>query len=199
MPSQPTDFYKAIPRVVFNQLGITLPVMYFASDWYTYGSLTAQNHSFFKIIGNSIAQLYTSNFLTYWIHRLLHTKYLYRYHATHHEYNIPIPATTLFAHPVDHLLHNVLPYLFAYILFPVHIDLYFLYTALGTGNSILAHLDYNIVGTNKHHMTHHTRYKCNYGTGEFFDRLFGTLYEGKYIKSGNGDDRDPLYFLYKKN
>jgi sterol desaturase/sphingolipid hydroxylase (fatty acid hydroxylase superfamily) len=50
--------------------------------------------------------------LFYWAHRLLHTTLLYRaVHKRHHEFHVPFSLAAEYAHPVESLLGNFLPFL----------------------------------------------------------------------------------------
>ena len=48
-----------------------------------------------------------SDVIFFALHRLAHTKWLYRHvHRVHHEFDSPIPESSLYAHPLEHLLVN---------------------------------------------------------------------------------------------
>ena len=50
------------------------------------------------------------DFLFFFIHKLLHTKYLYKkIHKIHHEYYSPMPLTAFYSHPLEFILSNIVP------------------------------------------------------------------------------------------
>ena len=128
-----------------------------------------------------------SAFHFYWVHRLLHVPFLYRYvHALHHR-NVNIGPWSGFAmHPVEHLLY--LSSLLIHLLVPSHpIHLYFHVIYVGPG-AAMTHTGYEdllirdkrrlALGT-FYHQLHHRYYECNYGNQEMpWDRWFGTFHDG---------------------
>jgi len=62
------------------------------------------------------------SFYFYWMHRFLHTDFMYRFHALHHRNNDIGPWSGLSMHPVEHLFYfgSVLVH-FAFATHPVHI------------------------------------------------------------------------------
>ena len=126
------------------------------------------------------------SFYFYWIHRLLHTKLVYRFHALHHRNTDVGPWSGLSMHPVEHLLyfgtaliHFVVP------THPVHIIAHLMFYGL---YAITTHTGFEGVWAggrkrlhlgNFHHQMHHRYFECNYGTLEVpWDKLFGTFHDG---------------------
>jgi sterol desaturase/sphingolipid hydroxylase (fatty acid hydroxylase superfamily) len=126
------------------------------------------------------------SFHFYWIHRLLHTKPFYRFHALHHRNTDIGPWSGLSMHPVEHvlffgsvLIHLVLPTHPLHLIF--HLQFYGLFaTITHTGHEGLwvkgakrLHLG------NFHHQMHHRYFEVNYGTLEIpWDVFFGTFHDG---------------------
>ena len=126
------------------------------------------------------------SFYFYWIHRLLHTSALYRFHALHHRNTDVGPWSGLSMHPVEHVLffgsafiHLILPTHPLHLIF--HLQFYALYAVVThTGHEGLwvqgakrLHLG------NFHHQMHHRYFEVNYGTLEIpWDKLFGTFHDG---------------------
>jgi sterol desaturase/sphingolipid hydroxylase (fatty acid hydroxylase superfamily) len=126
------------------------------------------------------------SFYFYWIHRLLHTNALYRFHALHHRNTDIGPWSGLSMHPVEHvmyfgtvLIHLVLPSS------PVHVIFHLMFYALlavtsHTGfeglrirNKKRVHLG------NFHHQLHHRYFEVNYGNLDVpWDKLFGSFHDG---------------------
>jgi sterol desaturase/sphingolipid hydroxylase (fatty acid hydroxylase superfamily) len=126
------------------------------------------------------------SFYFYWIHRLLHSNLLYRFHALHHRNTDVGPWSGLSMHPVEHLLyfgtaaiHFVVP------THPVHLIFHLMFYAL---YAVTTHTGFEGVWAggrkrlhlgNFHHQMHHRYFEVNYGTLEVpWDRFFGTFHDG---------------------
>lgn len=126
------------------------------------------------------------SFYFYWIHRLLHTRLFYRFHALHHRNTDIGPWSGLSMHPVEHLLyfgtaavHFVVP------THPVHLICHLMFYGL---YAITTHTGFEGVWAagrkrlhlgNFHHQMHHRYFEVNYGTLEIpWDRFFGTFHDG---------------------
>lgn len=126
------------------------------------------------------------SFYFYWIHRLLHTNLLYRFHALHHRNTDVGPWSGLSMHPIEHvlyfgtvLIHMVLPSS------PVHVIFHLMFYAL---LAVTTHTGFEGVWfRNKrrvklgtfHHQIHHRYFEVNYGNLEVpWDKLFGSFHDG---------------------
>ena len=126
------------------------------------------------------------SFYFYWMHRLLHTNMLYRFHALHHRNTDIGPWSGLSMHPVEHvfyfgtaLIHFVVP------THPVHVVAHLMFFGL---YAITTHTGFEGVWAagrkrlhlgNFHHQMHHRYFEVNYGTLEVpWDLLFGTFHDG---------------------
>lgn len=126
------------------------------------------------------------SFYFYWIHRLLHTNVLYRFHSLHHRNTDVGPWSGLSMHPVEHLfyfgtalVHFVVP------THPVHLICHLMFYAL---YAVTTHTGFEGIWAagrkrlhlgNFHHQMHHRYFEVNYGTLEIpWDKLFGTFHDG---------------------
>ena len=126
------------------------------------------------------------SFYFYWIHRLLHTRWLYRFHALHHRNTDIGPWSGLSMHPVEHLLYfgSVLVH-FVIASHPVHVifhlmfyGLYAITTHTGFEGVFLRNRKRLHLG-NFHHQIHHRYFECNYGTLDVpWDMVFGSWHDG---------------------
>ena len=125
------------------------------------------------------------SFYFYWIHRLLHTKPFYRFHALHHRNTDIGPWSGLSMHPVEHLfyfgtasIHFLVP------THPVHLICHLMFYAL---YAVTTHTGFEglwLAGRkrlhlgNFHHQMHHRYFEVNYGTLEIpWDLFFGTFHD----------------------
>ena len=125
----------------------------------------------------------------YGLHRLLHTRVLYRsIHAVHHRSTAPSVLTALAFHPLEALLlAGFMPA--AMWLIPIHLASLAAVSAFLSGSILLAHCGYEVFPrwwqrvpvlnwyvTPRVHDVHHVRRDSNYSaTLSIFDRAFGTL------------------------
>jgi len=126
------------------------------------------------------------SFYFYWVHRLLHSKALYRFHALHHRNTDVGPWSGLSMHPVEHvlffgsvLIHFVMP------THPLHLVFHLQYYALFAAITHTGHEGLWIKGAKRlalgtfHHQMHHRYFEVNYGSLEIpWDLLFGTFHDG---------------------
>ncbi|MFD2205215.1 sterol desaturase family protein [Kiloniella antarctica] len=127
------------------------------------------------------------NLYAYLSHRLLHTKYLIKYHAVHHSSVRVTPWSGYNVHPVEALIMaGILPIFMFFV--PLSIGSAFVIHTLGMMFTTCIHCNYDLVPqfSKKHwfrqlvndpafHRLHHTKGDVNYGFGlSFMDRIFGT-------------------------
>jgi Delta7-sterol 5-desaturase len=128
-----------------------------------------------------------SAFHFYWVHRLLHVPFLYRFvHSLHHR-NVSIGPWSGFAmHPVEHFLYlSSLAIHWIVASHPIHLIFHVIYQGPGAA---MTHTGYeNLLVRDKrrlalgtfYHQLHHRYYECNYGNQEMpWDRWFGTFHDG---------------------
>lgn len=126
------------------------------------------------------------SFYFYWIHRLLHSNWLYPVHALHHRNTDIGPWSGLSMHPVEHVLYfgSVLIH-FVVPTHPVHMMFHLMFFGLyaittHTGfEGVLAGGRKRLHLGNFHHQIHHRYFEVNYGTLEIpWDKLFGSFHDG---------------------
>ncbi len=191
-----TRYPSAIRRSFWNQLLISFPTFYLLKDKIMESTLASVNDSLMltgiKIF--IIANL--ANLLFYLIHRFLHCRFMFNHiHRIHHEFMEPIGASAYHAHPIEHLLSNVLAFVLPVLLVGVKYQVLIGLIVLGTIVSVMAHVEYNVLPvvlsnifkrdvniiSGSEHLAHHKYYNCNYGFAQYLDKLFGTY--RPYIKS----------------
>jgi len=123
----------------------------------------------------------------YFVHRLLHFKFFYKFfHHVHHRNINPGPWSGISMHPFEHLLyfstvliHFIIPS------HPIHILFHFMIITIG---AVVGHCGFDGFLINKknkitlghfHHQLHHRYFECNYGTIETpFDVWFKSFHNG---------------------
>jgi lathosterol oxidase len=116
----------------------------------------------------------------YWIHRALHTRFLYRtLHVHHHSFREPTPMMSVSFHPLDSFTQS-LPYHVYALLVPMHFSVYVGLVAFVTVWTVMIHdrirwVPFRAVNNTGCHTAHHWFFDCNYGQFfSFWDRLCGT-------------------------
>jgi sterol desaturase/sphingolipid hydroxylase (fatty acid hydroxylase superfamily) len=121
-----------------------------------------------------IISLLCGDLLFYTSHRLLHTRYFYKYHAQHHIYLVPQALAGVYAHWVEMIFSNylsmVIPLSIISTPYPQMMILEF--------GAIAFSILQSHSGNNKnliHHILHHKFANCNYSFLFLTDYIFGTL------------------------
>jgi len=110
----------------------------------------------------------------YFLHRLLHTKYLYSIHKIHHIKNIPDYYDYYNIHVLE-LSFTSIGLIFAIYLYKLYIYQLLYAIIFINVRGILIHDNQFIYLVGDHHLIHHKYYKCNYGE-YWLDYIFGTVY-----------------------
>ena len=132
--------------------------------------------------GLSYLSVFAFEFVRYWEHRLLHSKYFYWIHCIHH--NNPAKMTTFSTisdHPLEFLLTECIslyfgPFILYPIPFPVLIMWWVYFVLAGLNDHSMAYhpqLPWLLDG--RYHFLHHTKTVHNYSDVPWFDNLFGTF------------------------
>ena len=123
----------------------------------------------------------------YAVHRLLHTRALYRpVHSLHHRNVTTGPWSGISMHPVEHVLYfSSLLIHFVVPSHPVHLFFHMYWLALGAATS---HTGFDAIVLNRkrllvigdfHHQLHHRHFRCNYGSADVpCDAWAGSFHDG---------------------
>lgn len=116
----------------------------------------------------------------YYGHRILHHPLFYaRFHRQHHRFRTPVALATLYAHPVEHIVTNIIPIAWPARVLDIHIVTMWAFVGAVGLQAALAHCGYQlreIPGGWKPevHDLHHELMTVNYGLIGILDRMHGT-------------------------
>ena len=124
----------------------------------------------------------------FWSHRTLHTRWLYKHvHKKHHEYVTPVSIASHYAHPVEFVLGNILPFAMGPLVLSsqMHFFTRICWSVLRLTETCNGHCGYEFpwapfsivpfTGSAQYHGYHHTNNLGNFAS--FFtlwDTVFGT-------------------------
>ena len=144
----------------------------------------AQDPSLTRIALETVALFFWNELHFYASHRLLHTKWLRRFHGAHHQSHTATPFSTYALHPVEAALLGSVP-LLPMLLHEFSLQALAALTVLSIALNNLGHSNYEFsarapargwrAASRRHHL-HHACYHGNYGfLLGVFDRVAGTL------------------------
>jgi sterol desaturase/sphingolipid hydroxylase (fatty acid hydroxylase superfamily) len=160
---------------LLNQIFITIPITLLLKVNIINAFESSTNDS----VGLTLIKIFLianlSNIFFYLSHYLLHTKLLFKLiHYKHHEFIEPIAVAAVYAHPLEHLVTNVLSFIIPFILIGTNYIAGIILVCIGTFITIHAHCTYTIFNMKNEHLIHHKLFKYNYGFGGYLDWFFNT-------------------------
>ena len=170
-------YKKIYSNIVFNLLVTNTFLFYILSN---YINILNKDFTLLSFLIDTSLIYILIDIMFYTFHRLLHTKYLYKYHKKHHELLDPVGLGAIYSHPIDYIFGLTLPLIIPCILTSAHINTVLFILFISTSNSIIvSHSGYTIFSYNKlnQHHIHHTKFIYNYGINLYMDKLFGTYKE----------------------
>lgn len=137
------------------------------------------------ILCNIVYFFLVEDFFNYWLHRLLHTPWLYRHiHSVHHTFDAPFSITAAHAHPVE-VVVLAIPTFIGPLLVSPHLYTLMLWQLFRNFEAIDIHSGYEIPFSFKtffpayagaaHHDYHHYMHSGNFASVfTWCDRLYNT-------------------------
>eukprot|EP00897_Mesotaenium_endlicherianum_P001631 jgi/Mesen1/1496/ME000132S00437 len=167
---------KCLLKLMFYHFCVNLPVMILSYPVFKYMGFSSSLPlpSWKTVVGQIGSYFIIEDFVFYWGHRLLHTKFLYKHiHSVHHEYATPFGLTSEYAHPLEILFLG-----FATILGPAitgpHLLTLWLWMSIRVLETVEAHSGYDFPWSPSNFLP-------LYGGAHFHDYHHRLL----YTKSGN--------------
>jgi lathosterol oxidase len=165
---------------VSGNAALMMPVHLLIAGGYSKIYWNVGDHGWGWMAAQVVLILAITETLIYWIHRWLHSDWLYHHiHKPHHQFVVPTPWAGVAFNPLDSFA-QALPHHLCLFLFPVHGGVYLTFIGFITLWAVMIHdrlsfMPWRGVNYTGHHTLHHWYYNCNYG--QFFtlwDRLGGT-------------------------
>lgn len=154
------------------------------------------------LILSPILFLVFTDFLIYWIHRILHHRWVYWLHKLHHHYKETTPFSAFAFHPLDGFAQSFPYHIFVFV-FPMHEYMYLATLFLVGMWTINIHdrVTLNLFGVNgaAHHTIHHTKFNYNYG--QYFtwcDQVFGSYLDPHLYQPYKGEPAEPFHITPRK-
>ncbi len=182
------QYYDAFLISVRNWLLLGLPYLYFICKLNESWIFTSSNQtpqlpqipSVFVILRDLIAYIVIEEVMFYFSHRLLHWGSFYAsIHKFHHKFTAPCAIAAIYAHPIEHMLSNVIPVAMGPLLMSSHPITSMIWGLLALFNTMTVHSGYDLSAyivfpAPYFHDWHHEKFNENFGAIQFLDYLLQT-------------------------
>ncbi|XP_077984868.1 fatty acid hydroxylase domain-containing protein 2-like [Glandiceps talaboti] len=197
-PVDPVKLRKAILTVLFNQIVVNfclIPVVYPLYVWRGV-HLSSELPSFHWVLIELTVFLLVEEVGFYYSHRLLHHPMLYKHiHKIHHEWTAPICIISIYSHPIEHIMSNMLPPMLGPLLMGSHVATAWLWFVMALNSTLIAHSGYHLpfLPSNEAHDFHHVSFVNNFGVLGVLDHLHGT---DKLFRASKAYQRNYVSFCW---
>lgn len=188
------QYKKAIHRAIVSQVvGIGLQCTLFSLQEATgYGIRFSQElPSLFTVAWHLPVFMLVEEIGFFYSHWLFHHPFFYApIHKFHHEFKAPVAMACIYAHPLEHIVANLLPLVLGPTLVQAHITELWLWLTIGILSTMNGHSGYQFPGFPDAftHDYHHEAFNYNFGALGLCDWLHGT--NGK--RKGGMDSMDKV-------
>lgn len=156
---------------------VLLPVLYAAYPVFLWGGMRVWGAPEWSELPVLILVMLWQKTSAYFLHRFLHTPYMYRWHKQHHAFVVPSPSATQYVHPVDGLLLSVIPDVVPVVLAGLRCSTACAWLGFWQVMAVCEHSCYDVTWLpgSAHHAHHHLHNRGNYGSVFVpWDRWLGT-------------------------
>ncbi|KNC53944.1 C-5 sterol desaturase [Thecamonas trahens ATCC 50062] len=183
------EMQLAIPSIFWMSL-ITLPFFIIDVRGYAKFYRNVDDYGWGYLVLSIFLFIAFTDCFVYWIHRGLHTPFLYKHvHKPHHRWIVSSPFASHAFHPLDGVAQS-LPYHFFPLIFPMHAVLWIVAFTCVNIWTICIHEGLPMpkwwfLNSTAHHTFHHSKFLVNHGQyTTFWDRIGGT-----YMNPHADDDK----------
>jgi len=197
VPVNKKKFAKCLKVVVRNEL-ITYATPILLYLWMKKFGINVRGPlpSILRVIFDIIIFGVVDEVVFYYSHRLLHHRAIYKHiHKQHHDWIVPISIASSYAHPIEHVISNIMSLFFGPMLAGSHIITAWIWFALTQFITCINHSNYHFPGMNspQFHNYHHAKFNECFGTTGFLDWLHST--DTNFQKSIEGKRNITFYSL----
>ncbi|KAM9788662.1 fatty acid hydroxylase domain-containing protein 2 [Neosynchiropus ocellatus] len=178
-PVDPAKLRQALKSVLFNYTAVSGPMVVAAHYLMTWrgNPCGPELPTFHRGLAELAFFAFLEEVLFYYSHRLFHHPSLYKhFHKQHHEWTAPIGVVSIYAHPLEHMLSNMLPVAVGPVILGSHLATTSLWYCLALVSTTISHCGYHLpfLPSPEFHDFHHLRFNQCFGVLGILDRLHAT-------------------------